>query len=113
MKSLTVGLMALLAMICFTSSSFAASKPSHDPIVCAIESSNSILGKLVSVDSAKDEIVVKDQETGSDMTILVDAKDSQGLQRDNLVKIVLAPGSTDRAGFIEVVKPDAGKRGPK
>jgi hypothetical protein len=112
MKKLTIGLMLMLALICFTSSSFAASKPSHDPkVAVATESANTILGKLVSVDGAKNEVVVKDQETSIDRTILAEAKDINGLKKDNLVKIVLAPGSTDKAGYIEMVNPDPGKRG--
>jgi hypothetical protein len=117
MKKIISSFMVLLALVCFTSVTFAASnsgKPSQEPTVTAsTESANTILGKIVSIDKAKNEIVVKDQETKTDKTIMIEAKDLKLLKKGNVVKIVLAPGSTDKAGSIEVVKPDAGKKEKK
>jgi len=111
MKKLVAGLMALLVMVCVTSASFAANKPSKDPAaVTAAESSNTIMGKIVSIDKAKNAVVIKDQESKSDKTVMVEAKDIGKLKKGELVKVVLAPGSTDKAGSIEAVKPDAGKK---
>jgi hypothetical protein len=111
MKRLIGSLMVVLALICFTSMSFAANKPSKDPATSTTEmgsSAGTIMGKIVSIDKAKNSVVVKDDETKTDKTIMVEAKDIKKLKKGKLVKIVLAPGSTDRAGSIEVVKAEPG-----
>jgi hypothetical protein len=115
MKKLTGGLIVVLVLVCFTSMAFAASKPnkpSEDtkPAVSSTESSNTIIGKIVSIDKAKNEIVVKDQESKTDKAIFVEAKDIKILKVGNLVKIVLAPGTTDKAGSIEIVKKEKMKK---
>jgi hypothetical protein len=112
MKKLTVVLMVLLALVCFTSSTFAGNKPSEDPATATTEmgsSAGTIMGKIVSIDKAKNSVVVKDDETNTDKAIMVEAKDIKKLKKGKLVKIVLAPGSTDKAGSIEVVKAEPGK----
>jgi ABC-type Zn uptake system ZnuABC Zn-binding protein ZnuA len=116
MKKLIGSLMVVLVLICFTSVSFAASKsgkPSQEPTVVSTESSNTIMGKIVSLDKAKNEIVVKDGETKTNKTIMVEAQDIKMLKKGLLVKIVLAPGSTDKAGAVEIVKPTPGKKEEK
>ena len=114
MKKLVAGLMALLVMVCITSASFAANKPSKDPAAAAtVESANTIMGKIVSIDKAKNAVVIKDQESKTDKTVLVDVKDIGKLKKGDLVKVVLAPGSTDKAGSIEAVKPEPGKKAKK
>jgi hypothetical protein len=114
MKRIIVSLMVLLAVVCFTSVTFAATKakPSQEPTVATeTESANTILGKIVSIDKAKNKIVLKDQETKTNKTFMVETKNIKMLKKGNLVKIVLAPGSTHKVGSIEVVKPDEVKKG--
>jgi hypothetical protein len=109
MKRLTVSFAAMLVLIFLTSGAFAESGPSRDPKTCAFESANTILGRLVSVDHARNAIVVEDQATNSDRTIIIGTRDTDLLKKDSLVKIVLAPGSADRAGYVEPVQFDVGK----
>lgn len=115
MKRVIGSLMVILVLICFTSMSFAAqaSKPSKDPATATTEvgsTAATILGKIISLDKAKGEVVVKDQESKTDKTFVVEKKDLKMLKKGKLVKIVLAPGSTDKVGSIEVVKPEPGKK---
>lgn len=116
MKKIISSFMVLLALICFTTVTFAASqssKPSQEKTVVATESANTIMGKIVSLDTMKNEIVVKNDETKTDQTIMVEAKDIKMLKKGALVKIVLAPGSNNKAGAVEVVKPTPGKKEKK
>jgi hypothetical protein len=115
MKRVIVSSMVILALICLTTMSFAAdaAKPSKDPATATTEvgsTASTILGKIVSLDKAKGEVVVKDQESKTDKTFVVEKKDLKMLKKGKLVKIVLAPGSTDKVGSIEVVKPEPGKK---
>jgi hypothetical protein len=118
MKRVIVSLMVILALICLTSISFAAeaAKPSLDTPTAKTEVGSSletIMGKIVSINKAKSEIVVKDDESMTDKTFVVKKKDLNKLKKGKLVKVTLAPGSTNKVGSIEIVKPEPGKKEEK
>jgi hypothetical protein len=60
-----------------------------------------VQGSIVSLNTAKNEIVVKDSATGSDKTIMVHPKVMATLQSGTVVKATIKPGS-NTADTVEV-----------
>lgn len=110
MKKL-ISSIAVFALVCFTTMAFAADnpKPSEQKTTTS-HSTNTIIGKVVSVDKAANVIVVKDQETNTDKTFTLKAKDIAPIKKGNIVKIVLAPGTTNEVGYIYVTTPEKLKK---
>jgi hypothetical protein len=55
--------------------------------------SDVIKGKIVSVDNSKSEIMIKDNKTGAEKTILVNPDDISLLKTNEEVRVKLEPGS--------------------
>jgi len=105
-----ISIIAVLAFVCCTMPAFAAG-PSKDPNTAPQASSEStIIGKVVAVDKAKGTIEVLDQETNENKTFTIKEKEITKIKKGNLVKIVLEPGSTDKAGHIYVTTPEKLKK---
>ncbi len=62
---------------------------------------DAIRGKIVSVDTTKNEIVIKDKKTGTDKTISANLNDILSLKKDEEVKVILEPG-TNKAKSIKL-----------
>jgi hypothetical protein len=102
-------LIAVLALVCFTTMVFAAgapkaeaAKPAAEP--AKIEAAKAapakaevVVGKITKIDTAKNEIVVKGK------TIVVKAEEIATLKKGEMVKVTLAAG-TMNAEKIEMVK---------
>jgi hypothetical protein len=102
-------LIAVLALVCFTTMVFAAGAPKAEAAKPAAEAAKIeaakaapakaevIVGKITKIDTAKNEIVVKGK------TIVVKAEEIAKLKKGENVKVTLAAG-TMNADKIEVVK---------
>ena len=100
-----VGLIAVLALVCFTTMVFAAdaAKPAAPaaaapaPAKADVAKVDVIKGKITKIDTAANTIVVKGK------TITVKAEDIATLKKGAMVKVTLAAG-TMNADKVEVVK---------
>ena len=100
-----VGLIAVLALVCFTTMVFAAdaAKPAAPaaaapaPAKADVAKVDVIKGKITKIDTAANTIVVKGK------TITVKAEDIATLKKGEMVKITLAAG-TMNADKVEVMK---------
>jgi hypothetical protein len=101
-------LIAVLALVCFTTMVFAAeaakteaAKPAAAtaaaPAKAEAVKAETVSGKITKIDTAKNEIVVKDK------TIVVKAEEIAKLKKGEKVKVTLAAG-TMNAEKVEVVK---------
>jgi hypothetical protein len=105
-----ISIVAVLTFICCIMPAFAAG-PSKDPNPAPKASSeNTIIGKVVSVDKAKGTIEVTDQSTKANKTFTVKEKDLAKIKKGNLVKIVLEPGTIDKAGYVYATTPEKLKK---
>jgi hypothetical protein len=110
-----ISLIAVLALVCFTTMVFAAdaAKPAAAPAAAApavkaepvkadaakaaAPKAEVVKGKIESIDTAKNEIVVKGK------TIVVKAEEIAKLKKGEMVKVTLAAG-TMNADKVDVVK---------
>ena len=99
-----ISLIAVLALVCFTTMVFAAdaAKPAAPaaaaaPAKAEMTKADVIKGKITKVDTAANTIVVKGK------TITVKAEDMANLKKGAMVKVTLAAG-TMNADKVEVVK---------
>jgi hypothetical protein len=100
-----ISLIAVLALVCFTSMVFAAdaaAPAAAAPAVAApakaeVAKAEVIKGKIKEIDTAANTIVVKGK------TITVKAEDMANLKKGEMVKVTLAPG-TMNADKIKVIK---------
>jgi hypothetical protein len=102
-----ISLIAVLALVCFTTMVFAAdaAKPAAaapaaakaEPVKADVAKADVITGKITKIDTAANTIVVKGK------TITVKAEDIATLKKGEMVKVTLAAG-TMNADKIEVVK---------
>jgi hypothetical protein len=106
-----ISLIAVLALVCFTTMVFAAdaAKPAAAPAAAApaavkaepvkadVAKAEVIKGKITKIDTAANTIVVKGK------TITVKAEDIATLKKGEMVKVTLAAG-TMNADKVEVVK---------
>ena len=107
-------LIAVLALVCFTTMVFAAGAPKAEAAKPAAEpakveatkaepakaeavKAEMVTGKITKIDTAKNEIVVKGK------TIVVKAEEIAKLKKGEMVKVTLAAG-TMNAEKVEVVK---------
>jgi len=119
MKKLIGSLMVVLALVCFTSMAFAAkgsgNKPSEEAKMPSLAASTTcavnVIGKVVSIDKAKNQIVVKDQYDKIDKTIVAKPSEIAKLKVGDVVKFVLPASNV--ADNLGVLKPDEGKKGKK
>jgi hypothetical protein len=100
-----ISMIAVLALVCFTTMVFAAdaAKPAAAapaaaaPAKAEVAKADVIKGKITKIDTAANTIVVKGK------TITVKAEDMANLKKGAMVKVTLAAG-TMNADKVEVVK---------
>jgi len=63
-----------------------------------------IRGKIISIDTAKNEIVVKENKAGTEKTIAVDPTVISSLKTDEAVKVTLKEGSNIALSVKKIVK---------
>ncbi|HTZ11018.1 MAG TPA: hypothetical protein VMD04_01375 [Candidatus Margulisiibacteriota bacterium] len=66
-----------------------------------------VRGKIISIDTAKNEIVVKENKTGTEKTIAVDPKVISSLKAGEEVKARLKEGTNSAESIKQVVKKTA------
>jgi hypothetical protein len=71
------------------------------PLSFGCSKADVIRGIIVSVDTTKNEIVIKDKKTGAEKTIAVNLGDMASLKKDAAVKVTLEPG-TNKAQSIKL-----------
>jgi len=99
MKKLMMVLVAGLVMISFSVVGFAAEEAkTHAPKAKA----EVVKGEIVSIDAAKNEIVIKEKKTNAEKKIVVDPKEIATLKQGEMVKVILKAG-TNTAEKIKVM----------
>ncbi len=96
MKKFFVVAVALIALIGFTTAGFAKEAAK------AKAKAEVVKGEIVSIDTAKNEVVIKDKMTNADKTIVVDPKEIATLKQGEQVKAILKTG-TNTAEKIKVI----------
>mgnify|MGYP001585744824 CR=1 FL=1 len=103
MNKITVILVALLLMCAMSQFSFAQT-PQGTGAKKAAVNTEVIRGKIVSIDTAKNDIVVKETKTGAEKTIAVDPTVISSLKTDEAVKVTLKEGSNIALSVKKIVK---------
>ena len=103
MKKITVILVALLLMCAMSQLSFAQTSQGRGAKKAAVNT-EVIRGKIISIDTAKNEIVVKENKTGTEKTITVDSKVIASLKVNEEVKVTLKEGSSIATSVKEIFK---------
>lgn len=102
MKKITVILVALLLICSMSTLSFAQTSPVKTAKKAKV-STEIIRGKIVSIDSAKNEIVIKDNKTGLEKSILVNAKEVGSLKVGEELKVTLKSGTNIAESVKKIV----------
>jgi len=103
MKKITVILVALLLICAMSTLSFAQTSQGTGAKK-AVVNTEIIRGKIISIDTAKNEIVVKENKTGTEKAISIDPKVIATLKIDDQVKVTLKEGSNIAASVKKIVK---------
>jgi hypothetical protein len=117
MKRLIGSFIVLLAIVSIASVSFAATKskptkPSTDPMVTSQEMCVvNVIGHIVSIDKAKNQIVVKDQSDKQDKVITVKPEELTKLKVGEVVRFELS--ASPMAQSVEIMKLDKTQKGKK
>ena len=98
MKKLMMVLVAGLVMISFSAVGFAAEEAKTQAPKAKAEV---VKGEIVSIDAAKNEIVVKEKKANAEKKIAVDPKEISTLKQGDMVKVILKAG-TNTAEKIKV-----------
>ena len=98
MKKILMVLVAGLVMISFSAVGFAAEGAKAPAPKAKAEV---IKGEIVSIDAAKNEIVIKEKKTNAEKKIVVDPKEISTLKQGDMVKVILKAG-TNTAEKIKV-----------
>jgi ribosomal protein S9 len=106
MKKITVILVALL-LICAMSKLSFAQKPQATGIKKTAVNAGIIRGKITSIDTVKKEIEVKENNTGTEKTIMVDPKVIASLKTDEDVKVTIKAGGNVVERVKKLVKKTA------
>ena len=101
MKKITIILFVLFLMCGTTISSFAQSS---QVAVAKKVKTEVIRGKIIAIDLAKNEIVIKENKTGVEKTITVDSKVISSLKANEDVKVIVKEGSNIATSVKEVYK---------
>jgi len=112
MKKLIGSFIVLLAIVSIASVSFAAtkSKPSKEPMVTSQEKCVvNVIGHIVSIDKAKNQIVVKDQTDKQDKVITVKPEELSKLKVGEVVRFELS--ASPMAQSVEIMKLDKIQKG--
>ena len=102
MRKITIILLALFFVSGILAVSFAASTQGA-PAKPAEAKNDIFRGKIVSLDTSKNEIVVKDK-TGVEKAIAVAPKDIANLKMDDMVKVTFKEGSNVALGVKKIIK---------
>jgi predicted dinucleotide-binding enzyme len=103
MKKITVILVALLLICTMSPLSFAQTSQGRGVKKAAVNT-EIIRGKIISINTAKNEIVVKENKTGTEKTIVVDPTVISSLKVDEDVKVALKAGSNVAEKVNKIVK---------
>jgi hypothetical protein len=106
MKKITVILLALLLICTMSKLSFAQKSQTTGAKKAAVNT-EIIRGKIISIDTTKNEIVVRENKTGTEKTITVDPKVIASLKTDEDVKVMLKAGSNVAEQVKKLVKKTA------
>lgn len=112
-----IGLMVMMVLLCFASMAMAAksegSSPSKEPMVAPAEATCAVnvIGTIMSIDRAKNQIVVKDQYDKINKTIVVKPREIAKIKVGDVVRFILPASNV--ADNLGVLKPDEGKKGKK
>ena len=103
MRKITVILVALLFLCGISALGFA--KIAHAPSTKKAQVKTEVIkGKIISIDTAKNEIVIKNNKTGTEKAIAVDPKVISSLKTDEEVKVTLKAGSNIAEHVKKLVK---------
>lgn len=111
MNRTVVSIVVLVALFSFTALSFSQTEKVALKKVAETKA-DVIHGTIVSIDTAKNEIVVKEKKSGTEKTIVAAPADIAPLKVGENVKAVLKEG-TNTAESLKVVKPHTGMTGMK
>jgi predicted dinucleotide-binding enzyme len=92
MKKILAVAVVVLTLISFTTMGIAKE---------AVKKAEVVKGEIVSIDTAKNEVVVKDAKANAEKTIVVDPKEITNLKKGEKVKAILKEG-TNTAEKIKV-----------
>lgn len=98
MKKLMMVLVAGLVMISFSAVGFAAEEAKAPAPKAKAEV---VKGEIVSIDAAKNEVVIKEKKTNAEKKVVVDPKEIATLKQGDKVKVILKEG-TNTAEKIKV-----------
>jgi len=107
MKKAIAVVVALLFLLGLTNFTFAQEK--HKATKATQENVEIIRGKVVSVDQANKQIVVKDNKTQADISFTVSGKAIALVKIGDVVKVKAKAGST-HAESVKIVKSEAKKK---
>ena len=99
MKKILMVLVAGLVMISFSAVGFAAEEAKAPAPKAKAEV---VKGEIVSIDAAKNEIVIKEKKTNAEKKVVVDPKEISTLKQGEMVKVILKAG-TNTAEKIKVM----------
>ena len=99
MKKILMVLVAGLVMISFSVVGFAAEGAKAPAPKAKAEV---IKGEIVSIDAAKNEVVIKEKKTNAEKKVVVDPKEISTLKQGDMVKVILNEG-TNTAKKIKVM----------
>ncbi|HVN72516.1 MAG TPA: hypothetical protein VMU10_10900 [Desulfomonilia bacterium] len=109
---------AVLALVCFTTTSFAAEAPkpaaakpaapkavvvTTEPAKAPAAKYDVVIGKVMSIDKAKGVIVVKAKK--EEKTIVVKPEDIGKLKKGEMIKVALTAGTNNAAKVRPLVEP--------
>jgi hypothetical protein len=103
MKKLTIFLSMLLLICAISTLSFAQASMAAG--TGKAKTANEIIkGKIISVDTAKSEVVVREKNTNAEKIITVDPKTISSLRADEEVKITLKAGTNTAESIKNISK---------
>jgi hypothetical protein len=107
MKKVIVIAIVVMSLASFSTFSFAQSqkdKPTKEAVKEVVKSTEVFKGKITSIDPTKNEIVVKNNKTGTEKTFIVDPKEISSLKVGEEVKVTYKTGSNIADSIKKVVK---------
>jgi hypothetical protein len=90
MKKLLTLVIAGLVMISFSAAGFAAEEAA---IQAPRTKADVVKGEIISIDAAKNEIVIREKKTNAEKKIVVDPKEIAVLKQGEMVKVILKTGT--------------------
>lgn len=103
MRKAIVLLISLLFLCSFSTLSF-AQKAQGKTAKRAESNIEIIRGKAISIDAAKNEVVIKDEKTGAERIISVTPKIISSLKTDEEVKVTVKSGTSTAESVKEITK---------